>query len=162
MPTQRRYPLKAKEAKQILEQINQSLKLSLDKEATVEVVESDVGDIYLIGGKPLLFKLENRVLPTLQFAEFIAKSPKIVVDMGAIPYVCKGATVMAPGIVRIEGNFKAGDIVVVVDIKHGKSLAVGETLLDSETAKATKKGPVVKTLHFVSDKIWDYVKTLGD
>jgi PUA-domain protein len=162
MPTQRRYPLKAKEAKQILEQINQSQKLSFDKEATVEVVESDVGEIYLIGGKPLLFKLENRVLPTLYFTEFIAKSPKIVVDMGAIPFVCKGATVMAPGIVRIEGDFKAGDLAVVVDMKHGKSLAVGEALIDSDTAKATKKGPVLKTLHFVSDKIWDYIKTLGD
>jgi PUA domain protein len=128
----------------------------------VEVVESDVGEIYLIGGKPLLFKVENRVLPTLQFAEFITKAPKIVVDMGAIPYVCKGATVMAPGIVRIEGDFKAGDVAVVVDMKHGKSLAIGEAMLDSEIAKAANKGPIVKTLHYVSDKIWDYIKTLSE
>jgi len=162
MPTQRRYPLKAKEAKQIIEQTNQTLKISFDKDATVEVVESDVGEIYLIGGKPLLFKCGNRVLPTLLFTEFTAKAPKIVVDMGAIPYVCKGATVMAPGIVRYEGEFSVGDLVLIVDMKHGKSLAVGEVLLDSATARATKKGPVVKTLHFVSDKIWDYIKTLSD
>ncbi len=82
--------------------------------------------------------------------------------MGAIPYVCKGATVMAPGIVRIEGDFGVGGVVVVADMKHGKALAVGESLLDSETARNTKKGPVVKTLHFVSDKIWDYIKTLNE
>ena len=160
MPTQRRYPLKAKEAKQIIEQTNQTLKLSFDKDATVEVVESDVGEIYLIGGKPLLFKFGNRVLPTLLFNEFTSKAPKIVVDMGAIPYVCKGATVMAPGIVRYEGEFATGDLALVVDMKHGKALAIGEVLMDSATARATKKGPVVKTLHFVSDKIWDYIKTL--
>jgi PUA domain protein len=160
MPTQRRYPLKSKEARQIVEEASKTLKLNLDDKAIVEVVESDVGEIYLLGGKPLLFKSGNRVLPTLLFAEFTAKAPKIVVDMGAIPYVCKGATVMAPGIVRIEGEFKSGELVLIVDMKHGKALALGESLLDSETAKQAKKGPVVKTLHYVSDKIWDYIKTI--
>jgi PUA domain protein len=128
----------------------------------VEVVESDVGEIYLIDGKPVLYKTSGVVLPTLLFAEFNAKAPKIVVDMGAIPYVCKGATVMAPGIVRFEGEFGKGDLVVIVDMKHSKALAIGESLIEAETARATKKGPVVKTLHYVSDKIWDYIKTLND
>jgi len=161
MPTQRRYSLKAKEAKQIIDQTNQTLKLNLEKDIGIEVVETEKGEIYLIAGKPLLFKSENRILPTLLFSEFIAKAPKVVVDMGAVPYVCKGATVMAPGIVRYEGEFAAGDIVLVVDMKHGKALEIGEALMDSATAKATKKGPIVKTLHFVSDKIWDQIKTLG-
>jgi PUA-domain protein len=165
MPTkQRRYPLKAKEAKQILDDASKKLHLDLENlfgvKANVEVVESDVGEIYLIEGKPLLYKAGEIVLPTLLFNEFTSKAPKIVVDMGAIPYVCKGATVMAPGIVRVEGEFTAGDLVLIVDMKHGKALAVGESLFDAETAKNTKKGPVVKTLHFVSDKIWDYIKTL--
>jgi PUA-domain protein len=165
MPTkQRRYPLKAKEAKQILEQASKKLRLDLGQLfgdiATIEVVESDVGEIYLVDGKPVLYKSEDAVLPTLLFNEYVAKAPKIVVDMGAVPYVCKGATVMAPGIVRVEGEFAKGDIVVVVDMKHNKALALGESLLDSDTARTTKKGPVVKTLHYVSDKIWDYIKNL--
>ncbi len=162
MPTQRRYPLKAKEAKQIVEEASKKLKLELEVKANVEVVESDVGEIYLIEGKPILYKSGDKILPTLLFTEFTAKAPKIVVDMGAIPYVCKGATVMAPGIVRIEGAFGKNDLVLIVDMKHGKSLAIGESLLDYETAKQTKKGPVVKTLHYVSDKIWDYIKTLAE
>lgn len=167
MPTkQRRYPLKAKEAKQIVEEASKKLRLDLDAlfgvKANVEIVESNVGEIYLIEGKPILFRSEYRILPTLLFSEFIAKAPKIVVDMGAIPYVCKGATVMAPGIVRIEGEFTSGDLVLVIDMKHGKALALAESLLDSETAKQTKKGPVAKTLHYVSDKIWDYIKTLTE
>ena len=67
---------------------------------------------------------------------------------------------MAPGIVRIEGEFGKGDLVLVVDMKFGKALALGESLMDAETARQTKKGPVVKTLHYVSDKIWDSTKTL--
>jgi PUA-domain protein len=162
---QRRYPLKAKEAKQIVEEGSKKLKLDLEAlyglKPNVEVVESDVGEIYLIDAKPILFKSGDTVLPTLLFSEFTAKAPKIVVDMGAIPYVCKGATVMAPGIVRVEGEFIKGDLVIVVDMKHGKALALGESLLDAETAKQTKKGPVAKTLHYVSDKIWDYIKTIA-
>jgi len=165
MPTkQRRYPLKAKEAKQIIEEASKKLRMDLEQlfgaKANVEVVESNVGEIYLIEEKPILFKSGDTILPTLLFSEFTNKAPKIVVDMGAIPYICKGATVMAPGIVRIEGEFGKGNLVLVVDMKHGKALAVGESLLDAEIAKNTKKGPIVKTLHYVSDKIWDYIKTL--
>jgi PUA domain protein len=87
--------------------------------------------------------------------------PKIVVDMGAVPYVCKGADIMAPGIVRIEGEFSRGDLVLVVDVKHGKMLVLGEALYDGESAKKVKKGAVVKSLHFVSDKIWETAKTLA-
>jgi PUA-domain protein len=167
MPTkQRRYSLKAKEAKQIVEETSEKLRLDLEalfgQKVNVEVVESDVGLIYLIGGKPILYRAGDRVLPTLLFTEFTAGAPKIVVDMGAVPYVCKGADVMAPGVVRIEGEFVKGNLVLVVDVKYGKSLALGESLYDAEAARNTKKGPVVKTLHYVSDKIWDYIKTLAE
>ena len=61
MPTkQRRYPLKAKEAKQIIEEASKKLKLDLDLKANVEIVESDVGEIYLIEGKPILFKTGDK------------------------------------------------------------------------------------------------------
>lgn len=167
MPTrQRRYPLKAKEAKQILEEAQRKLKFNLEEvfgaKAIMEVVESDVGLIYLLGGRAVLYKTGDKFLPTLLFSEFAAKAPKIIVDMGAVPYVCKGATVMAPGIVRVEGEFGVGDLVLVVDMKHSKALAVGESLIDAATGRQTKKGPVVKTLHYVGDKVWDYIKTLVD
>lgn len=156
--------MKAKEAKLILTENSDNLGLNLEElfgiKSNVEVVESDIGLIYLADGKPILFKAENKTLPTLLFDEFTKKAPRVIVDMGAIPYVCKGATVMAPGIVRIEGEFKNSDLVLIADVKHGKTLAIGESLMDTETAKATKKGPVIKTLHYVGDKIWDYIKTL--
>ncbi len=160
----RRYTLKAKEARQILAEASKNIKFGLDtifdSKVNVEVIETDIGLVYLIGGQPLLFKAQKRILPTLLFADFTAKSPKIVVDMGAVPYVCKGADVMRPGIVRIDGEFSKCELVTVVDLKHNKALAIGESLLTSEESRQTKKGPIVRTLHYVSDKIWDFIKTL--
>jgi hypothetical protein len=54
MPTkQRRYALKTKEAKQILTEASKNLKLDIEalfgSKVNVEVVESDVGAVYLIG-----------------------------------------------------------------------------------------------------------------
>jgi len=161
---QRRYSLKSKDAKLILNEVSERLKVNVDalfgSKANVEVVEGNFGQLYLIGGNPLFFKVEERVLPTLLFQKFAARAPKVVVDMGAVPYVCKGADVMAPGIVRVEGEFDKGDLVLVVDEKHGKALALGESLYDSETARSTKQGAVVKNFHFVNDKIWNFAKTL--
>jgi PUA domain protein len=164
MPSKnRRYSLKSKETKQILSEASQRLKLDLDSlfgsKANIEVVESEVGQIYLINAKPLMFK-NDCFLPLLGFTEFVNAAPKITVDMGAIPFVCKGANVMAPGIRKVDGEFSQGDLVVVIDEKHGKALAVGESMLDAATLRETKKGPVIKTLHHVSDKYWDAAKLL--
>jgi len=126
----------------------------------VEVVETDFCEIYLVVGKPLFFKNAKGVFPTLLFQDFALHAPKVVIDMGAVPYVCKGADVMAPGIVSIEGEFVIGDIVLVVDEKYGKSLALGESLYNSETARSIKQGAVVRNFHFVSDKIWNFAKML--
>jgi len=162
----RRYALKSKQAKQLLNEVSERLKVNVEalfgSKANVEVVVADVGNIYLVNGKPLFFTVKKKVLPTLLFQDFVLHAPKIVVDMGAVPYVCNGADVMAPGIVRVEGEFGKGDLVMVVDEKHGKPLALGESLHDVETARNTKQGAVVKTVHFVSDKIWNFAKTLAE
>ena len=160
----RRYTLKTKEAKQILAQASQKLHLNLENtfgiEPDIETVETGIGEIILINQKPMLHKTGKSVLPTLLAAEILTQLPKIVVDMGAISHVCNGADIMAPGIVRIEGEFNKGNIVLVTDEKYAKPIAIGETILNSAEAKTTKKGTVVKNLHYVGDKIWDVTKTM--
>jgi PUA domain protein len=162
----RRYSLKSKEAKILLNKASEKLKINLgtliDAKASIEVIEIDCGEVFLINGKPLLFRTGEDVFPTLFFKEISASLPTVVVDMGAVPYVCNGADVMAPGIVRIEGEFSKGDVVLVVDEKHGKPLALGEVFYGAENAKNVKQGAVVKNLHFVSDKIWNFAKALAE
>jgi len=69
MPTkQRRYSVKAKEAKQILNEVSERLKVNVEarfgSKAKVEVVEADISKIYLVNGKPLFFKVGEKLLPT--------------------------------------------------------------------------------------------------
>ncbi len=162
----RRYTLKAKESKQILTQASEKLKIDLEimfgAKASLEVVEGEFGEILLMDGKPALFKTVDSVLPTLLSTEILAQLPTAVVDMGAVRFVCNGADVMAPGIVRYEGSFNKGNVVVVVDVKHGKPLALGEILYSSDEVKTVKKGPVIKTKHYVSDKVWNFAKKLTE
>jgi len=161
---QQRHSLKAKQAKLIIDEVSKRLNRNIEniigEKAKFEIAETNLGDIYFVDGRPLLYGIEGKILPTLLFTELSNWLPKIVVDMGAVPYVCKGADIMAPGIVRIEGEFSRGDLVLVVDVKHGKMLVLGEALYDGEDAKKVEKGAVVKSLHFVSDKIWDTAKAL--
>jgi len=160
----RRHFLKAKEAKALLDRASEKLKVDFEQifkaEVKVELVETEFAEIFLINGKPPLVKVGENVFPTLVFKEFFASAPKVVIDMGAVPHVCNGADVMAPGIVRFEGQFGKGDYVFVVDEKHGKPIAVGEMIYDVEVAKKVKQGIVVRNIHFVGDKIWNFVKKL--
>jgi PUA-domain protein len=160
----RRYSLKSKDAKHILTQVSEKLRINLENQfgskTNIEVVEGDAGELLLIGGKPVLFKTGDAILPTLLAQEILTQLPKVVVDMGAVRFVCNGADVMAPGIVRYDGEFCKGDTVVVADVKHEKPLALGEILYSSEEVKRVNHGPVVKTKHYVSDKIWNFAKPL--
>ncbi len=158
----RRYFLKEKEAKALLNQASEKLRATLEAllkgRVAIEVDETDFGKIFLVNGKPLLAKVSDVVYPTLLFDEFLAGVAKVVVDMGAIPYICKGANVMAPGIRHFDEGFKKGDFVLIVDEKHGKAIAVGEILYDAQEARHVKQGVVVRNIHYVGDKIWDFVK----
>jgi PUA-domain protein len=164
MPGTRRTFLKEKEARTLLSQTSEKLKASIEQlikaKANVEQVETEHMTIYLINAKPLLAKIEGELVPTLVFSEYFAVAPKVVVDMGAVPYVCKGANVMRPGIRRFEGDFEKGDFVVVVDERHGKPLAVVEALCGRKEAEKATQGAMARNAHFVGDKLWDSLKRL--
>lgn len=162
----RRHFLKAKEAKSLLNKASKKLRVDLeqifDVKINIESVEANFAEILLINGKPLLVKAGESIFPTLIFNRLFAFMPKIVVDMGAIPHVCNGANVMAPGIVRFEGEFRKGDFVFVADERYGKPIAIGEVVYDMDTVKKVTQGVVVKNIHFVGDKIWSLIKQVSD
>jgi PUA domain protein len=78
----------------------------------------------------------------------------ITVDQGAVPYVCNGADIMAPGVVAVGADVKKKGFVAVKEEKHGGILAVGIALLDRDDAEKAETGKVVKNLHWVGDPIW--------
>lgn len=161
----KRHFVKAKEARKILKEASEKLKMNLElifkSKVNMELVETDFGEIFLINGKPLLFKTEGKIFPTLIFKEIFDSTPKAVVDMGAVPHVCNGADVMAPGIVDYRGSFGEGDIVFIVDEKYNKPLAVGVAVQNTEKAKTAKHGVIVKNVHFVGDRTWNFIKNMA-
>jgi PUA domain protein len=158
-----RHFLKTKEAETILNKASEKLKVDLKQlfaaKPNLELVQTEFAEIYLINGKPSLVKIQENIFPTLTFNEYSASLPKIVINMGAIPHVCNGANIMAPGIIRYEGEFKEDDFVLVVDEKYSKPLAIGEIVYNSETVKKVARGVVVKNVHHVGDRIWNFIKS---
>lgn len=160
--TFRRHFLKEKEATQLLLSFSQKLKTSpkqlFGTKIHVESTETRAGKIFIINGKPLLASYENTFLPTLIFKEALNRLPKIVVNMGAVPHICNGADVMAPGVVQIEGEFQADEFLLVIDERHRKPLAIGKALFNSEHMKNLKQGRILRNLHYVGDKLWKLLK----
>jgi PUA domain protein len=103
---------------------------------------------------------DKDIVPFLGDVTLLARFPSVTVDMGAVRFVCNGAKVTRPGIMAFD-NFKKGGVVVIKDEVHGKPLAVGKALIDSEKAVEEQKGYVIQTLHYISDKIWEAHKLLN-
>ncbi len=158
-----RYFMKEKDSKKFLHDISNIFHADFEQllgtKMRIEINETENAEIFFFNGKPLLARSNGKIFPTLFFQELFSVFPKIVVDMGAVPYVCKGADVMAPGIVSVNGEFEENDIVIVVDERHSKPLAVGLAQLSSENMKTVKGGKIVKNLHYVGDKLWYALKS---
>jgi PUA domain protein len=103
---------------------------------------------------------DKDIVPFLGDVSLLDRFPSVTVDMGAVRFVCNGAKVTRPGIMAFD-NFKKGSVVVIKDEVHGKPLAVGIALIDSDKAVEEQKGYVIQTLHYISDKIWEAHKLLN-
>ncbi|AFH42848.1 DUF1947 domain-containing protein [Fervidicoccus fontis] len=152
----RRHYLSKKEKDEILKEVNSKLKISLEPEK-VEILESKEFSCYLFDSVPALCKTEDKFFPHLKYLLKHRDTilPKIFVDKGAVKPVSSGADLMAPGIVRIEGDFLPGDIVIVEDLEHKLPIAVMIAEMSSAEMKVTKKGRVARNIHYVGDKFWN-------
>jgi PUA domain protein len=148
--------------KQLLSEVKQKIKVDLQDfvgvNGHVEFAESKTATIYLINNKPFFARKDNMVLPTLGSEDITKILPQVTVNMGAVPHVCNGADIMAPGIVDVKGDFKQDGFVVVVDEKYQKPLAIGVALYDSEDLKGMKHGKTIENVHFVGDDLWQLLR----
>jgi PUA domain protein len=160
-----RHVLSKSEAREVALAIERALrsKRSFDVKARWEVVKISKNEVvYLLDGRPLAVEVSGKLIPSIRaLMDGIAELPRVVVDSGAVKHVVNGADVMAPGIVRVEGDFAKGDLVVVVDEKHGKPLSVGVALVDRSELASMSRGKVVENLHYIGDKLWNKLKEMG-
>jgi PUA domain protein len=129
------------------------------KVKNIKVYEIERDKCLLSGENMFAAQVRGLIVPFLGKQEELQRFPSVTIDKGAVKFVCNGAKVMRPGIINFD-SFKKGDIVVVKDPAHGRGLAVGIALEDSEVAKEMTKGYVIDTIHYISDKIWEAYKKI--
>jgi len=155
MKRKSRHHLKGTEARKIIADLESLLEdpSGLQK-AALERAEADEGiDLVYVDGKPLLMTIEDIPFFTIRGAmELSVKKRLVVVDAGAVRFIANGADVMNPGIVAADPEIAAGDLVVVIEEKHRKPLAIGRALIPGTEMKG--EGKAVKSLHHVGDHIW--------
>ncbi|MDA4111690.1 MAG: hypothetical protein OK439_04075 [Thaumarchaeota archaeon] len=141
---------------------SKDLKIAEGDDPTIAVVFDENEKIYL--GRKKKSKDEKNTemiyFPLLKDAWILPSRSAVTVDSGAVKFVVNGANIMRPGITKIEGEFRAGDIVVIKEEKYGKSIAVGDVTISNQDMEATKKGAVINNLHYAGDKYWDMLKEI--
>ena len=119
-------------------------------------------DAQIITGKEIkILKVNDDYLPFLSETDMLEKFPNVMVDMGAVKFMCKGANVMRPGIKKFT-EFEKDKLVCIVEESQHKFLAVGKSMVSSSELENMEKGEVVKNMHYISDKFWEIGKTIYD
>ncbi|MDD1757700.1 MAG: RNA-binding protein [Methanotrichaceae archaeon] len=155
MKIKSRHRLRGSEAKKIVATIEPLLSDSSSlKTASLERAETDEDvDLIFVDGRPLIMFVDGQPFFTIVGAIELSPQKKlVVVDSGAVKFIANGADVMSPGIVFADPDIKPDDLVVIVEEKHKRPLAIGKALIPA--GEMHGEGKAVKSLHHVGDQIW--------
>lgn len=119
-------------------------------------------DAQIITGNGIkILKVNDDYLPFLSETKMLERFPSVMVDMGAVKFMCKGANVMRPGIKKFT-EFEKDQLVCIIEESQHKFLAVGKAMVSSSELEEMEKGEVIKNIHYISDKFWETGKTIYD
>ena len=147
------------ETSDVLNQVSKKWNREIPKIKNIKVHYVDGTSQILVGDNFKVLRLENEFIPFLTESKLLESFPNVMVDMGAVKFMCNGANVMRPGI-KNHTEFSKDEIVCIVEESQQKFLAVGKSLVNSSEMKEMSKGEVVKNLHYISDKYWEINKTI--
>ena len=109
----------------LLKQVSEKWRIEIPKIKNLKVHEI-TKDMQIVSGKGIkLIKMDDEYLPFLSETKTLEKFPYVMVDMGAVRFMCKGANVMRPGIKKYS-NFEKERIVCIIEESQHKFLAVGK------------------------------------
>ncbi len=120
------------------------------------VLEDEGVRIYWVDGM-IFAEAGDALFPVLDEASnssVLSRLPSIVVDMGAVSRIGRGADVMGPGVVAVAGEFGVGDLVVVRDERYGRAVAICRALAPSGELAPRGRGRVAENLHHPDDRFW--------
>ena len=159
--TSKRIALKSSEAKRVLQEFGQkfpAFAADLHSKQVVEEIDVENGKLYILENKPFAVSTASGLFPSLLNDDVLRTLPSITVDMGAIPHICNGADIMRPGIRVINGEFGEGAVLLVKDIKFGKSIGICIAEASSESMQTMGKGKAAQNVHYVGDSFWQAMK----
>jgi PUA domain protein len=144
----------------VLKVVSEQWKKEFPKIKNLKVHEISPDAQIIVGNGIKILKINDEYVPFLSETQTLEKFPYVMVDMGAVKFMCKGANVMRPGIKKYS-KFQKDDVVCIIEETHQKFLAVGKTLVSSEEMETMEKGEIIKNIHYISDKFWEIGKTLN-
>jgi len=147
------------ETNSLLKEISNQWKFELPKIKNFKIHQITDGEQMITSENLKILKKANDYLPFLSETQTLEKFPYVMVDMGAVKFMCNGANVMRPGI-KSFSEFDKEQIICVIEESQHKFLAVGKALVSSSEMENMEKGEVVKNLHYISDKSWEIGKTI--
>ena len=145
----------------VLKNVSEKWNMQFPKIKNLKVHQISSEAQIIVGEGIKILKINDEYVPFLSETQMLEKFPYVMVDMGAVKFMCKGANVMRPGIKKYS-EFNQGDIVCVIEESHHKFLAVVKTLVSSQELESMEKGEVMKNLHYISDKYWESGKLIKD
>ncbi|HEY3419817.1 MAG TPA: RNA-binding protein [Methanomassiliicoccales archaeon] len=150
--------LREKEIRSLSEEISSKVGMQVfTAKDTIDKAESSDFDVIFVNNEILALVISGKAFLTVKgVLKYDPPKSYVTVDMGAVPYVVKGADIMGPGIVDADKDIKPGDFVWVRDVKNKRALAIGEALVSGAEMLEKKSGKSIKNLHYVGDKLWKY------
>jgi PUA-domain protein len=142
-------PLKIKKANNLLSYFN----VKLTRRQTVEILDK----VYIrIDGVVSFFYYEEELIPSLRF---LRSNPsllrQVIVDMGAVKHILQGSDIMRPGVVKIDSQIHANEIVIILDEKYFTPIVVGRALFSGKDMESSSTGKIIKNIHYIGDDIWN-------
>ena len=154
-----RHRIRRKDALYVAKELGNIFNTSVvDNNLPLDLAEVGPRHVYIQQEMIVAIEFGDRMIPSIRALLSNPPTSKFVtVDMGAVPFVTNGASVMAPGIVDADKSIVVGDLIWVRDEKHQKALAIGETMYSGVEMLEMIKGKVVKVIHYVGDDMWSVV-----
>ena len=102
------------ETASVLKTISEKWKMEFPKIKNLKVHQITSDAQIIVGNGVKVLKINDEYVPFLSEEQTLEKFPYVMVDMGAVKFMCKGANVMRPGIKKFS-EFEKDSIVCVIE-----------------------------------------------
>jgi len=122
---------------------------------------------FAVVNKQVLFfaegnKISGPWMPSLRLLhQYPFLLPKVQVDLGAIPFVMKGANVACPGLTstggKLDEDFVEGTVVAIMAQDKEHCLGIGLALMSRDEVRSQNEGHAFRNLTTLNDGLWNLV-----